>query len=79
MFGIGFRGGTHESASLTPLLPSLLNFPFPRPPARTWAFIIDGASGVILVEVELGVGSWRGWWRLTYHRDNILGLFWGCD
>lgn len=35
---------THESTSRTPLWPSLLNLPLPRPPARTWAFIIDGPS-----------------------------------
>lgn len=50
-------GRTHESTILTPPLPSLLNFPLPRPPARTWAFIIDGASGARLVLVELKVGE----------------------
>lgn len=58
MFGIlDTWGETHEWASLTPPLPSLLNFPLPRPPARTWAFIIDGASDAILVSVEPGVGD----------------------
>lgn len=70
-------GGTHDSTSRTPLLPSLLNFPLPRPPASTWAFIIDGASSAILIFGRSG--SWRGWCRLTYHRDNMLGLLWGCD
>jgi hypothetical protein len=36
--------GTHDSTSRTPLWPSLLNLPLPRPPASTWAFIIDGPS-----------------------------------
>jgi hypothetical protein len=60
-----------------PLLPSLLNLPFPRPPARTWAFITDGPSGGML---GLGRMGWKGEvCGLTDLGDNILRLLWGCN
>lgn len=50
-------GETHDSTRRTPLFPSLLKLPLPRPPARTWAFITDGPSGGIL---DFDRGIWRG-------------------
>lgn len=62
-----------ESTRRTPLLPSLLNLPLPRPPARTWAFITEGplitdvtclaCSGVVTRNPG-GTGSLNSWSNL---------------